>query len=802
MKFTLRWLKEHLDTDATLDLIVEKLTAVGLEVEAVTDPSEALAAFVVGNVVECGPHPDADKLQVCRVDTGTGDAIQVVCGAPNARTGMKGVFAPPGTVVPGTGLHLKKAKIRGIESQGMLCSERELGVSDEHEGIIELPDDAPVGAPYAEYVGLDDPVIEIGITPNRQDCLGVHGIARDLAAAGLGTVKTPVPQPVPGSFKSAIDVTLKLGDNADACPMFVGRYIKGVKNGPSPRWLQERLRAIGLRPISALVDMTNYITFDRGRPLHVFDADTVAGGIHVRLSQTGEKLLALDGKEYTLDDAVTVIADDDGPLALGGIIGGESSGCSEETVNVFIEAALFDTVRTAMSGRKLGIISDARYRFERGVDPAAVISGMEQATRMVTDLCGGEPSELVIAGEAPDWRKKVAFRPGRVHALLGLDVPEDESVSILESLGFVASRDGAQLMMDVPSWRRDIDGEADLVEEVARIKGYDALPITPLEKDRAVTRPALTPEQRRRVTARRVLASRGMNECVTWSFMPSAQADVFGGVDDDLRLLNPISADLDVMRPSIVPNLIAAAARNVDRGFADVALFETGPQYAGRGPDDQSVVAAGLRRGDAVTRNWQGGARPVDVYDAKADVLAVLEEVGAPIAKLQTVEEAPGWYHPGRSAALKLGPKTTLAVFGEIHPNVLRTLDCEGPAVGFEIYLDALPSRRRDGSTNRGALDLNALQPVERDFAFVVDDTVPAATVVASSLSAEKKLIVDASVFDVFAGGSLGEGKKSVAVRVTLQPVGQTLTEAEIDAVADKVVAAVSKATGATLRGQ
>ena len=799
MKFTLRWLKEHLDTDASLSDISEKLTAIGLEVESVTDPSEVLAPFIIGAVTDCGPHPDADKLQVCQVDTGAGK-VQVVCGAPNAKAGMKGVFAPPGTVVPGTGLHLKNAKIRGVESSGMLCSEKELGLSEDHQGIIELPVDAPVGAAYAAYAGLDDPVIEIAITPNRQDCLGVHGIARDLAAAGLGRVKAAAPKAIAGSFKSPIGVERRLGESGDACPLFVGRYIRGVKNGPSPRWLQDRLRAIGLRPISALVDMTNFITFDRGRPLHVFDADTVAGGIHVRLSRNGESLLALDGKEYDLDDSVTLIADDDGPLALGGIIGGESSGCSDDTVNVFIEAALFDTVRTAMSGRRLGILSDARYRFERGVDPAAVYSGMDLATQMVLDLCGGEPSEIVVSGAVPAWQKQVEFRPARVHALIGLDVPEDESLAILGSLGFETQRDGTRLVMNVPSWRRDIDGEADLVEEVARIKGYDSIPITPLAKERAVTRPALTPEQRRRVTARRVLAGRGLNECVTWSFMPKRFTELFGGGHADLTLLNPISADLDVMRPSLLPNLISAAARNSDRGLGDLGLFEAGPQYAGTRPEDQWMVVAGLRRGQAVPRNWHDRARDVDVFDAKADVMALLEELGAPVAKLQVSVDTPAWYHPGRSGAVKLGPKTILGVFGELHPRILQALDCAGPCVGFEVFLDALPQRRRDGSANRGALDLNALQPVERDFAFVVDRDVESARLVAAALGADKKLVVDAVVFDVFAGSALGDGKKSVALRITLQPVGQTLTEAEIDAVATKVVDAIAKATGGALR--
>ncbi len=800
MKFTLGWLQEHLETTALLSEVTDKLTALGLEVEHLIDPAELLSPFVIGEVVDCVQHPDAHKLKVCQVNTGT-ETVQVVCGAPNARKGMKGVFAPPGTVVPGTGLHLKKAKIRGVESSGMLCSERELGMSDEHEGIIDLDGDAPVGELFAAFAGLDDPVIEIKITPNRQDCLGVDGIARDLAAGGLGKVISRVPETIAGTFKSPIAVTRRLESVEEACPLFVGRYVRGVKNGPSPRWLQDRLRAIGLRPISALVDITNFITFDRGRPLHVFDAETVAGGVHVRLSRAGEKLLALDGREYELDDDVTVIADDDGVLALGGIIGGESTGCTEETTNVFIEAALFDPIRTAMSGRKHNLISDARYRFERGVDPEAVFSGMDLATQLVIDLCGGEVSELVVAGAVPEWQRQVELRPARIHQLVGLDVPEDDCLRALTALGFGVTPHSGGVTVDIPSWRQDIDGEADLVEEVARIVGYDKIPTVPLDKERAVTRPALTAPQRHRMTARRTLAGRGLRECVTWSFMPQRFAAQFGGGETALGLLNPISADLDTMRPSILPNLITAAARNIDRGVADLALFEVGPQYQDDTPAGQSMVAGGIRLGQAVPRNWADPARVVDPFDAKADALAVLAEIGVPVNKLRVIPDAAPWYHPGRSGTLRLGPKTILAAFGEIHPRSLALLDCEGPCVGFEIHLDAVPQPKREKSTNRGGLNVHDLQPVDRDFAFVVSETVPAADIVGAAIGANKKLVSAASVFDVFSGGALDAGSKSIAVRVTLQPTDHTFTEAEIDAVAAQIIDAVTKSTGATLRG-
>ena len=802
MKFPLSWLKQHIETDATLDQVVDTLTAVGLEVEEVTDRAKELAPFTVAHVIEAVQDPDADRLRVCTVDTGNG-ITQVVCGAPNARTGMKGVFADVGTTIPGNGMLLTAAKIRGVESKGMLCSEREMGLSDEHDGIIDLPEDSPIGAPFAKLAGLDDPIIELKITPNHQDALGVAGIARDLAAAGLGKVITPEVEVLPGAFESPIKIEMKLGDDvADACPYFVGRYVRGIKNGPSPKWLQDRLLAIGLRPISALVDMTNYITFDMGRPLHVFDADKVAGNIHLRLAKSGETIDALNDKSYDLDDQMTAVCDDNGVLGLGGVIGGVPSGCTEETTNVFIEAALFDPVRTATTGRKLQIDSDARYRFERGIDPAAVVSGMERATKLVLEICGGEASEITTAGAQPEWSKTVSFRPARMQTLGGLDTPAEQSISILESLGFgILENNGDTLEVSVPTWRMDVHGEADLVEEVARIVGYDAIPAIPLRNPAPVTRPAITPQRRRMVTAKRVLAARGMNEAVTWSFTQTPWAEMFGGGADALRLANPISSEIDIMRPSTLPNLIDAVKRNVDRGVGNVALFEVGNTYSGVKPDEQQVVAGGVRRGESGQKHWSQASREIDVFDAKADAMAVLTEIGAPTANLQTFVEAPDWYHPGRSGTLRLGPKNILAAFGELHPRILALMDVKGPLVGFEVFMDNLPKSKDKASHNRSALVVSDLPSVDRDFAFVVGSDVAAQDIVRAATGADKKLIADVSVFDVFEGAALGEDKKSIAVRVRLQPSDKTLTEDEIDAVADRVVSQVVKATGGALRG-
>ncbi len=800
MKFTLSWLKDHLETDADLETITDTLTALGLEVEDVEDRGAELAPFTVAYVVKAEKHPDADKLQVCEVDTGDG-IEQVVCGAPNARTGMKGVFARSGLTVPGNGMLLKPTKIRGVESNGMLVSEREMGLSDAHEGIIEMPDDAALGVPFAQILGLDDPMIEIAITPNRQDCLGVRGIARDLAAAGLGTLKPDPYGAVEGTYTSPVNIELRLGEmEAPACPVFTGRYIKGVKNGPSPDWMQRRLTAIGLRPISALVDVTNYISYDRARPLHVYDADELTGDIHVRIAKQDETLLALDEKDYTLAGEECVIADDSGPIALGGVMGGVGTGCTEETTNVVLESALFDPLRTAYTGRTLNIDSDARYRFERGVDSDYVIGGAEAATRMILDMCGGEVSEIVVAGAVPDWERIIDLRPARVSALAGIDVPAAEAVRILESLGFVVEEMGDVIQVQVPSWRVDVEGEADLVEEVTRVYGYNAIPAVPLPALTDIVTPAVDLPQRRVRQVRRLLASRGLHEAITWSFVSSKYAALFGGGDPATILENPISSELDAMRPSMLPGLLEAAGRNMDRGFGGANLFEVGPQFAGDMPEDQSTVAAGLRALLQHRRHWQESAPPMLALDAKADALAALEAVGAPVANLRVATEAPDWYHPGRSGALMLGPKTVLAHFGELHPRILREMDVRGHAGAFEVYLDNVPARARK-RTSRPALNASDLPAVERDFAFVVETAVAAQDLLAAARGADKALIEDVSLFDLYEGEGLGDGKKSLAICVRLQPIEKTLTDAEIDAVADKVVAAVAKATGGTLRG-
>ena len=801
MKFTFGWLKEHLDTKATLEEVVEKLTMIGLEVERVHDRAKDLDGFVAARVVEARKHPDADKLTVCRVDNGT-DTLEVVCGAPNARTGLIGVFAGSGSYIPGTGITLKPMQIRGVVSNGMLLSEKELNLGDDHDGIIELPDDTPLGSPAADALGLADPVIEIEITPNRGDCLGVRGIARDLAAAGIGTLKPLDRDPVPGTFESPIKVHLDFDKGTeDACPYFVGRFIRGVKNRESPKCLKDKLTAIGLRPISALVDITNLMTMNLGRPLHVFDAAKVEGDLHIRLSKKGEKLLALDGKEYELDGGMTVIADEKRAQALGGVIGGEETGSTEGTVDVFVESAFFDPLRTAMTGRKLNILSDARYRFERGIDPALLVDGMEIATRLVMDLCGGEPSELVIAGGEPKWQQSITLRSERIKNFGGVKMAKKKITDILSGLGFEAKGSKNGLSVSVPSWRSDIVGEACLVEEVVRIFGYDNIPAVSMDVNGGLPHPALSSDQRCRAMARRLLAGRGLVEAVTYSFLGGSEAALFGGGGESLKLINPISVDLDVMRPSLLPNLIAATARNAARGTADARLFEIGPIFSGVKPDEQAMAAAGIRSGSSAVRNWAEKPRPVDVFDAKGDVLAVLGGLGLAVEKAEIAPEAPDWYHPGHSGVVRLGPKTVLAYFGEIHPRVLKDMDVESPMAGFEIIFDNLPKLKKKKSKVRPHLELPQFHAVERDFAFVVDSGVTAAQVINAAEKADKKLITQVSLFDVFEGEDLGEGKKSLAVNVVLQPVEKTLTDAEIDAIAEKVVANVTKATGGVLRG-
>jgi len=804
MKFTLAWLKDHLETTASLDEIVRTLTMIGLEVEDVTDAGAKLAGFTVARVVEAYQHPNADKLRVCMVDTGTGEPVQVVCGAPNARTGMKSVFSPPGTFIPGKNITLAVGTIRGVESRGMLCSAAELQLSEDHDGIIDLPADAPVGTAYARYLGLDDPVVEINLTPNRPDCTSVHGIARDLAAAGLGTLKDASPKPVRGTYPCPVPVTLDLGAHAAWCPMFALRLVRGVRNGPSPEWMQRRLTAIGLRPINALVDVTNYVTFDRGRPLHVFDAKKVAGSLVVRPGRNGESVLALDGRTYPLDPTICVIADDDGVESIAGIMGGEHSGCDETTTDVLIESALWDPRNIAATGRRLGISTDARYRFERGVDPNFTVPGVEFATRLVIDMCGGEPSEITVAGALPEGGTVITFPVSEVKRLTGLDLKGYEIKVMLQALGFTLSgTQGEVWKVSPPSWRPDVHGKADLVEEVTRIVGVDRVPSTPLPRGDTVASAVLTLQQKRVRAAKRTLAARGLTEAVTWSFIGRDEAARFGGKGPEMDLENPISVEMSTMRPSLLPGLAAAVQRNADRGFGDVALFEVGQTFFGPDPGQQVMAAAGVRarlaKATGAGRHWSGSGT-VDVYDAKADALAALAAAGAPVDNLQTTTDAPAWYHPGRSGTFRLGP-IVLGHFGEVHPRALEALDVAGPVAAFEIDLDRIPQAKARPTRSKGRLDISDLQPVRRDFAFLVDGSVAAQDVVKAAKGADKLLVGRVTVFDVYEGKGVEPGRKSIAIEVTLQPREKTLTDAEIEAVAAKIVAQVGKATGATLRG-
>ncbi len=798
MKFTLSWLKDHLDTTAGVDEIAEALTDLGLEVEGVSNPAEKLRDFTIGKVLRAEKHPEADRLRVCQVATAAGET-QIICGAPNARAGITVVVASPGTYVPGIDTTIGVGKIRGIESHGMMCSEREMEMSEEHDGIIELPS-GEVGQSFTDWLAQNDParvdpVIEIAITPNRPDALGVRGIARDLAARGLGTMKPRDVTPVPAAYPSPLAVTID-ADTRDGCPLFCGRLIRGVTNGPSPEWLQTALRAIGLRPISFLVDVTNFFTYDRNRPLHVFDADKVRGNLRVHRAAGGEVLTALDERTYTLQPGMIVISDDSGPESIAGIMGGAATGVTEETVNVFVESAWWDPVQIALTGRALKINSDARYRFERGVDPAFTPEGLEHAVRMIVDHAGGEASEMVIAGAVPDHSRAYPLDTDRVQSLVGMSIPAEEQRRTLTALGFRIEGD----MAHVPSWRPDVTGEADLVEEVARIASLSRLVGQPMPRMQAgVPKPVLTPAQVRQDAARRTAAALGYNECVTYSFVDRAAAALFGGGDDATMLENPISADLSHMRPDLLPGLLRAAARNQARGFADLALFEVGTAFQGGEPGAQHLQVAGLLVGRTGPKDVHGASRPVDLYDARADAEAVLGAIGAP-AKVQVLRGGPGWWHPGRHGMICLGPKKVLCIFGELHPRVLREMDIKGPAVAFTVWPEEVPLPRNRTAT-RPALVATDLQAVERDFAFVVDAQVEALTLVNAAAGADKALIADVRVFDEFSGGSLGAGKKSLALTVRLQPVEATLKEAEIEAVSARIVEKVTKATGGTLRG-
>jgi phenylalanyl-tRNA synthetase beta chain len=810
MKLTLSWLKDHLGTSASLDEIVDTLTRIGLEVEHLENPADKLKDFIVARVVEANQHPNADRLRVCIVDTGAGAPVQVVCGAPNARAGIKGVFSPVGTYIPSKKITLAKGVIRGVESNGMLCSAAELELSEDHDGIIELPDDATVGQRYVDYAGLNEPVIEINLTPNRPDAAGIHGIARDLAAAGLGKLKDREIKPVDGKFPCPVAVTLDFADaDKHLAPAFALRLVRGVKNGPSPDWMRKRLEEIGLRPINALVDITNYLTFDRARPLHVFDAKKVKGDLVVRRAKAGEEVLALDGKTYRLNAENVVIADDNGVESIAGVMGGEHSGCDERTTDVLIESALWDPMNIARTGRNLGIVTDARYRFERGVDPAFCVPGLELATHLVMDLCGGEPSEPILAGALPIVDRVISFPFSEVARLTGLTLETSEMSAVLEKLGFglmLQSTNADRVHVKIPSWRPDVEGKADLVEEITRIAGLDRVTATPMSREeQTIAKPILTLLQKRTRQAKRALAARGLVEAVTWSFISAERAKTFGGGAPELSLANPIAADLSDMRPSLLPGLVASAQRNANRGVGDVALFEVGQIFKGAGEKDQRISAAAIRRGSArpsgAGRHWSGKATPVDAFDVKADAMALLATLGVQTGGMQLTPGAPAWFHPGRSGTLQFGPKNIIGWFGELHPRALEALDAEGPIVAFELILDDIPAPKARPTKTKGKLDLPELLPVERDFAFVVDRAVKAADILRFARAAERALITEAGVFDVYEGPGVDAGKKSVAISVTLQPREKTLTDAEIDAVAAKIVAEVSGKTGAVLRG-
>mgnify|MGYP001252913863 FL=1 len=799
MKFTRDWLFDHLETDRSLDEILDALPMLGLEVESINDRA-SLAPFTIAEVISAEQHPDADRLRVCMVNTGSGDPVQVVCGAPNARAGMKGVFAAVGTYVPGIDLVLKAGNIRGQDSNGMLCSEREMMISDEHDGIIEMPADAPVGARFAAFTGLDDPIIEIAITPNRADCLSVRGVARDLAAAGHGTLKPLDTSAHEGSFDSPVTWRLALDGAPHLCPLITGIAFRDVTNGPSPDWMARRLTAIGQRPISALVDITNYVMFDLGRPLHAYDIDKIHGSeLTVRQADGGELFAALNEKTYQMEVGMITICDAEGVDDLAGVMGGERTGVSDDTTGMFLEIAVFDPISVATTGRKLNLNSDARYRFERGLDSESPLWAAGHIARMVTDICGGMASAPITMGSGVDWKRSIFLGNGKFESLSGMVIAADEQQRILEALGFKVTVVDGGFDVAPPPWRGDIDGAADLVEEIARIRGFDHLPMDHLPRHDVVAKPSLSLAQARLFQLRRALATRGLMEAVTFSFLSADDAACFGGGADSLKLVNPISADLSVMRPSILPNLLSAAARNQDRGEPDAAMFEVGPVFLGDAPEDQRTAATGIRHGGTAPREWHSSARAIDVFDARADAEAALAALGVKLAGVQVKAGGPGWFHPGRRGQLIQG-RTVLASFGEIHPEVAEAYGLRGRAVGFEIHADDVPMPKSKGPAKQ-LLNLSVYQPVTRDFAFIVDRAVPAGDILKAMKSGAGPLLSDMRVFDLYEGVNIGAGKKSVAVSITLTPTKSTLTEEEIEAISAEIVKIVGKNCGATLRG-
>ncbi|OYV50823.1 MAG: phenylalanine--tRNA ligase subunit beta [Rhodospirillales bacterium 20-60-12] len=817
MKFSLSWLRTHLDTTATLDQITDTLTMIGLEVEAVENQADALAPFKIAHIIEATAHPNADRLRVCRVDTGAGE-VSVVCGAPNARTGMKAVFAPPGAFIPGSNITLKIGEIRGIQSAGMLLSAREMGLGDEHDGIVDLPADAPIGLAYGDYAGLNDPIIEVGLTPNRGDAFAVRGIARDLAAAGLGTLRPFTPAPIAGQGASAI---VWQNDFPAACPWILGRTVRGVANGPSPDWLQKRLLSIGLRPINILADITNFFTIDLGRPLHVFDADKVAGSLLRLRHGEGETFRGLHGKDVTASAEDCVIADANGAQSLAGIVGGEATSCDETTTNVFIECALFDPVRIALSGQRHAIHSDARQRFERGIDPALLPAALDAATAMIIDLCGGTASQTTEAGAEPAWQRTATMRLDQLSAFGGVDIEPATAIDRLTRLGFTqAAQTEHSITVNVPSWRNDvaapfsldqypdldparatqaaqaaaiIEPERDLIEEILRLGGMDAIPAVSLPVNHLIPAVSLTAKQARIALARRTLAARGLAECVTFSFLDTATATLFAATPESPRVANPIAADLDHMRPTSIATLALIAGRNIARGLPDIAVFEIGPSWPNAA---QSLTAAGLRAG-STPLSWLAPARVTDALDAKADALATLAALGVPLEALSFTPDAPAYYHPGQSGLIRQGPKTILASFGTLHPRITTALDLPAETIAFEINLDAVaePKRRR-----KSAPDLPSLQPLRRDFAFLVDAATPAETLLRAARGAERQLITNVTLFDRYEGDKIPAGQTSLAIAVTLQPREKTLTDPEIEAISQKIIAAITKATNGTLR--
>ena len=800
MKFTRDWLFDHLDTDRPLSEILDALPMLGLEVESFDDPAERLAAFTIAEVISAEQHPDADRLRVCMVNTGSGDPVQVVCGAPNARAGMKGVFAPAGAYVPGIDLLLKAGTIRGQDSNGMLCSEREMMISDEHDGIIDLDQDAPVGESFAAYAGLDDPVIEIAITPNRADCLGVRGVARDLAAAGYGTLKPLDSSAHEGSFDSPVTWRLDLDGAEHLCPLITGIAFRGVTNGPSPDWMARRLEAIGQRPISALVDITNYVMFDLGRPLHAYDIDKIHGDeLVVRQAKGGEPFAALNEKTYEMEAGMITIGDAEGVDDLAGVMGGERTGVSDDTTGMFLEIAVFDPISVATTGRKLNLNSDARYRFERGLDSESPVWAAGHIARLVVAICGGEASVPVTMGPGVDWQRSIFLGSGKVESLTGMVIEACEQQRILEALGFSVTPADGGFDVAPPAWRGDIDGAADLVEEIGRIRGFDHLPMEHLPREDVVAKPSLSLAQARLFRLRRALATRGLMEAVTFSFLSEDDATRFGGGAENLKLVNPISADLSVMRPSILPNLLSAAARNQDRGEADAAMFEVGPVFPGDAPEDQRTAATGIRHGGTAPREWHGSARAIDLFDARADAEAALAALGVKLAGVQVKADGADWFHPGRRGQLIQG-RTVLASFGEIHPAVAEAYGLRGRVVGFEIHTDDVPMPKSKGPA-KPLLGLSVYQPVTRDFAFIVERTVAAGDILKAVKSGAGPLLSDMRIFDLYEGANIGDGKKSVAVTITLTPTKATLTEDEIEKISAEIVKIAGKNCGATLRG-